>query len=993
MKQTNFLKFGCVSATVFFCTQLLNLQAQYFQQKVDYQIDVVLDTEKDRLKANLDLVYTNNSPNELSEIYMHLWPNAYQNANTPLGKQVHEQTHIKIPKYNGYISALDFKVNEQAVSVSYVDKYQEIAILKLNTPLKKGESIRISTPFEVKIPDGNISRLGKTHQLSQNTAYMITQWYPKPAVYDANGWNTMAYLSQGEFYSEFGSFDVKITLPSEYVVGATGELQSEAEKMFLQDKIARKSSTVYQNKALKTIQFKQENIHDFAFFANADFLVDADTVLLSNAKTVVCLAMYTPDNAPAWKNAASMIKKSVFYYSERIGNYPYAYCTAVDGTISAGGGMEYPMVTIIGEMDVERTILHEVGHNWFYGILGSNERKHPWLDEGINSYYEDAYYRDSTSTTFGKGLVARIMSMISGNEANEMIHTYMSRHNAHQTLNLPAETYSYVNYGIEVYQHTAGMFHFLEQYLGRESFDKAMKSYYSSWEFKHPNPNDLKNELEKNSSKNLSWFFDGLLNLEQKPDFKVRYENGKVFVENKYPYALPVKVSYFKGKVLVSSTWLEPFSGEVEIPNNPSAEKLVINHDKVIWEKSFFNNEVEFNKACKTCDMVRFSPLMAFPSTTKNYFTASPVYAWNNYNKSMLGIQIHNKGILPKKHEFYLLPMVSINPVSFAGMGDYRFRIWPSKSLVAFMDFGVNYRRFAYDYFDKAQNYQRLELRMNGEFKRKEKNKPKRSGIAVNYAFINKDISLFNMPSQLNYGLLSASYWYENFNRKYPLFVSAGIESKQEFTSKVLNSASSSIKIWAEARQDYYYLRKKRVQLRAFAAVYAEPYAGYVNNRIRMNGWSGIDDYGMENFYFGRTERAGSFLGNQFIEREGNFKVYAPNAQANIFLMSLNIKFDIPIPFVPIGFYSDLGISGNKGFNVGTGNNFNSFDFYSNSGLYLDIFPQVFSVYFPIPQTSTKNLGLVNNNFKNPYFSYVRFSLNLLKLNPTKFREYIRMIK
>lgn len=988
----NIFKLGRIFVAVFFCTSWSYAQNTYFQQKVDYKIDVELFDDIRTLKGNVNITYTSNSPSDLNEIYMHLWPNAYKSAKTPLGKQVLEADNTRIPNNEGYIDQLDFKVNGETVSVSYKDEFQEIAVLKLNKPLISGQSIEISTPFRVVVPNGSISRLGYTADSDGNIAYMVTQWYPKPAVYDVNGWHPMPYLSQGEFYSEFGSFDVSITLKSDYVVGATGELQTESEKTFLTQKINTINPTVYSFDNKKTIRYTQDNIHDFAFFANKKFIVESDTAVLNNGKQVVCLAMYTKENKAEWKNAAKMIKNSVVYYSDRIGNYPYSYCTAVDGTISAGGGMEYPMVTVIGESEVERTILHEVGHNWFYGQLGSNERMFPWLDEGVNSYFENAYYSDSTTTVETKGIANMVNQVLSGNTGLDLMHLYLSRHNKHQALSLPAEQYSYINYGIEVYMHTAAMFKFLESYLGRPSFDKAMKHYYSNWEFKHPSPDDMQKAFEESTGKDLSWFFAGLLKETAKPDFKTSFKNGESYVSNNYPHALPVKVSYYKGKVLLHEAWIESFSGETKIEAFSGADKIVINDKSSLWEKNTHNNEIELNKACKTCDPVRFSPGIAFPSTNKNYVSATPLYLWNNYNKSMIGIQFHNKGLIPKRHEFYLAPLISFNKLSFAGMGDYRYRIWPDNSHIAFMDLGLSYKRFAYDYFDKARNYQKLEFRATGEFKRRFKNKPRRSGMDLRYALFDKQLEPYYSIDKLGYGILQGHYWYESYHRIFPFMVRAGLESKQEFPGGAGNEAFS-FKFWAEAKQSVNYWKKKKVQLRAFAAVYAEKKAGIIDNRIRLNGFSGADDYAMEYLYFGRSERPGSFLGNQFVEREGNFKVNAPNGKANVYMFALNLKVDLPIPFLPVGFYTDFGVSGNKGINMGTGTTFNTVDVVSNSGLYLDIYPDVFSIYFPIPQTSTNNLGFVNNDFKNPYFSYVRFSLNLLKLNPTNFKEYVRMIK
>lgn len=213
----------------------------YWQQEVNYKIQVKLDDVNHMLSGYEEFEYINNAPNSLDRIYIHLWPNAYRNGKSALAKQQYADGK-KILRFGeekdlGWIDSLDFKVDGQAVKWSFDTNNQDICILILANSLKSGEGIRVSTPFKVKIPSGEISRLGHIGQ-----SYQITQWYPKPAVYDKNGWNAMPYLNQGEFYSEYGSFDVSITLPSNYVVGATGDLQTPSEIDFLDKKLRYQES-------------------------------------------------------------------------------------------------------------------------------------------------------------------------------------------------------------------------------------------------------------------------------------------------------------------------------------------------------------------------------------------------------------------------------------------------------------------------------------------------------------------------------------------------------------------------------------------------------------------------------------------------------------------------------------------------------------------------------------------------------------------------------
>jgi hypothetical protein len=339
----------------------LSFSQAYFQQEVNYKINVQLNDIEHILTGDEQFEYVNNSSSSLQEIYVHVWANAYKNEKTALGKQLYKDGNFALSSATeaekGWIDSLNFKVNAQAVKWEFDAKNQDICVLHLSTPLKPGERLTVTTPFKIKIPSGKISRLGHIGQ-----SYQITQWYPKPAVYDKNGWNPIPYLTQGEFYSEYGSFDVSITLPKNYVVGATGDLQTPSEQTFLEDRVVATKNNMADyikddsetpfpssDTALKTIRYTQKNIHDFGWFADKRFAVSKSEVTLPASKEkVTTWAMWVPQNTKNWQHADEYLRDGIYYYSLWNGDYPYKQVTAVDGTISAGGGMEYPNITVIG---------------------------------------------------------------------------------------------------------------------------------------------------------------------------------------------------------------------------------------------------------------------------------------------------------------------------------------------------------------------------------------------------------------------------------------------------------------------------------------------------------------------------------------------------------------------------------------------------------------------------------------------------------------------
>lgn len=493
-------------------------QSTYWQQEVNYTITVSLNDKEHSLTGFEKIEYINNSPDTLTFIWFHLWPNAYKNDKTAFTDQQLANGGSKFYFSNkdqkGYINRLDFKVNNITAGLQDHPEHIEIAKLVLPSPLPPGQKITITTPFHVRLPF-NFSRGGH-----EGESYQATQWYPKPAVYDREGWHPMPYVDQGEFYSEFGRFDVSITLPKNYVVAATGELQEQDEIAWLKSRstfewkpIPQKVKnaqgvikTVMQNfpesdKELKTLRYKQDHIHDFAWFADKRFIVNHDSCMLASGKVIDVFAYYTPAQKVQWLPTVQNSKDAIRHYSSLVGEYPYSVVSVVQGPESFGGGMEYPTITVISPSsntkELDRTIAHEIGHNWFYGILGSNERNHPWMDEGINSYY-DALYSKKKDARFNQHMEEAILGTYTVAKKDQPIAT-------------ASGDFTLINYALIAYYKTGEWMALLEKELGTETFNKAMQEYFRRWQFKHPQPGDLKKTLEDVSGKNLDASF-ALLN-------------------------------------------------------------------------------------------------------------------------------------------------------------------------------------------------------------------------------------------------------------------------------------------------------------------------------------------------------------------------------------------------------------------------------------------------------------------------------------------------
>jgi hypothetical protein len=475
---------------IFLLPALLSAQPDYFQQELSYAIDAHLDDRAHTLRANLTLDYTNRAPAALDSIVFHLWPRAYGRDETAFARQQlrngDTDFHFAPDHQRGTLDSLDFRIDGQAATFRFTDD-PDIGVLYLPTPLPPNETLRITTPFRVNIP-ASFSRLGHVGE-----SYQITQWYPKPAVYDRDGWHPMPYLNQGEFYSEFADYTVRLTLPVNYVVAATGVLREEAERQWLLERsdLPARDDFPPSARETKTITYRAERVHDFAWFADKRFVVSHDTLHLRAAAPIDVWSFHTATEADLWQNATDYLKRSTRFFSEHVGTYPYPQVTAVQSDLSAGAGMEYPMITVIGlagsEAALDEVIAHEVGHNWFYGILASNERDHPWMDEGLTSYYEARYmdrYRPAAANR-------RSPTPNRDIDFDALGYRYLHRLGRDAPPDTRSDSLSFLNYGVGAYSKPELALREIAKAYGEEQLDAAIASYYQHWQFRHPGPEDL----------------------------------------------------------------------------------------------------------------------------------------------------------------------------------------------------------------------------------------------------------------------------------------------------------------------------------------------------------------------------------------------------------------------------------------------------------------------------------------------------------------------
>lgn len=920
-----------------------NCQVPYWQQQVNYKIDVSLNDVDNSLDGFVKMDYHNNSPDTLHFIWIHVWPNAYKNDRTAFTDQELENGSTRFyfsdADKRGYINRMDFKVNGNTAKTEDHPQHQEIIKLILPDPIPPGSSAKIETPFHVKLPYA-FSRGGHVDQ-----TYWITQWYPKPAVYDRKGWHPMPYLDQGEFYAEFGNYEVQITLPDNYVVAATGDLQNESEKQWLKKKKPftvepEKKKKSLQKKAIredvtpaskktKTIQFKQNNVHDFAWFADKSYLVKSDTLKLSSGKIINVYAYYYARNEDEWKNCIAMIKRAILTKSKWLGEYPYTVVSVVDG--GNGGGMEYPTITLLESGGTEKmldfVINHEVGHNWFQGILATNERSHPWMDEGMNTYYDNRYSVQQYGNTELDILHTRsafIKKRMPDNIQHTLLQT-VTRIKKDQPIETSAEKFNIFNYNVVAYVKTGEWMKLLEEELGKSLFDSCMQEYYRRWQFKHPYPEDFKTLVEEVSGRNLDATF------------------------------------------------------------------------------ALLNKKGDIKKTTEKKDL-RFAPFFSLKETEKhNYIFASPAIGYNFYDKIMLGLVLHNYTLPLNKFQFILVPLYATKSKQFNGLGRISYSWYPGSRGQKF-ELALAGSSFSGDNFTDSANF--IHNQRFSKFVPSVKyvfaNKNPRSSITKfiqwKTFFIEEQGLLFsrdtiNQIDIITYPVNSKyinqlRFVIENNRVLYPYRGEFQIDqgdgfARAAFTGKYFfnypKGKGLDVRVFAGK---FFYLGDKTF-LKQFQT---DPY------HLNMTGPKGYEDYTFSNYFVGRSE-FDKFSSQQIMIRDGGFKVRTDLLSNKIgktddWLAAANFTSPIPdainplavLPFrLPVKIFLDIGTYAEAWKkNAETGR------FIYDAGLQLSLFRNVLNIYVPVLYSKVYKDYIKSTIIEKRFWKNISFSIDLQNISLKK---------
>ncbi len=1030
-----------LSCTVFPVSPALGQAGGNFQQ-VHYDLAVTLDDQQHTLTGTVRITYTHLAPYPIDSMWFHLWGNAFLGQSSAFANQLlrdgRTDYHFAPASAWGGYSGLHFAMDGEPIEWYLLPADPDLAVLKLPRALAPGETVVLSTPFRLRIPAA-FSRLGHTGH-----AYQLTQWYPKPAVLDEQGWHPLPYLDRGEFYAPFGSYAVSITLPDNYLVAATGVLRTESELAWLQERVARteafaadgfpeEAASIPSSSTWKTLHYTAEQVHDFALFADKRFHVLRETAVLSSGRKVDAWAFFTRSEAAQWIRAASYVRRALEFYDRLVGEYPWPHATAVEQAAGAGGGMEYPMVTVIGKTghprSLDNVIAHEVGHNWFYGILGTHERKHAWMDEGINTYYEHRYMR----TYYGHRSAQRLQGFLEKNTDTDLLTLpwlHQCRRRLDQAPDTDADRFSALNYLLGAYVKPGLAFAHLEAYLGTLRFDRIMQAFYREWQFRHPYPADLRRHVEQETGKDLSWFFDGYLGSTQALDYallgatRTRLPGTglpawQVRVENRGALAAPFPLTAYRGEQALETRWVEGFSGvrTLLFPAD-SVTRFVIDPMQVTLDREGRNNRFRTGGAFGRLEPVRLrlgGPLEDSRVTAVNLW---PVMAFNAYDGILAGLLWHN-GILPfRRTAFQFLPLYGTGSGMPAGMARLTHHIFPGGKKRTQLSLSLTARRFSFRTLDSLPtvsgfeqptlSYRRLMPVLRLEWS----SAPGDTRFQVlewRSRFLSREAADFGPAGPYYLGKTREARRIHDLGWEFgdragraPYAVRFNLEH-QRYRDR-FDKPQAYLRTTVEGKVAAAYAADRRIRCRIFAGhriplAGGGASAGILEEAFSLTG-QGFNDYRYDDLYIGRSDNTGPFS-RQVTAREGGMKVPLGSAfsqgRSNTFLVALNLMADLPAavplrlplrPYLDLGYYADrrpiaAGVPARD-------------RFWWQGGLALELGDGIVGLYFPLVQAAVlrgtdRRPGLYDQSGRDRYLERIAFSVRLTDLDPWDLAGRFRM--
>jgi hypothetical protein len=592
----------------------------YWQNHADYKIEASLDDTAQSVSGSVLITYTNNSPQSLQFVWLQLDQNIYSfDSRSVAVTPVTGGRWANRNQFNGgfSISSVIIVQNGKEQKANYLVSDTRMQIKLLNAIKPHGGIVQFKISYSFKIPEYGTDRMGRL-KTKNGWIYEIAQWYPRMCVFDnVYGWNTLPYLGQGEFYLEYGNFDFTINVPATHIVVASGELvnpqevltaeqikrlnaakQSDKTVMLRSENEVTDPLSRPSNKKRLTWKFHCTNARDVAWASSTAFVWDAARINLPSGKKSLAMSVYPVESAldTAWKRSTEFVKGAIEFYSKYLYEFTYPVATNVAGIV---GGMEYPGIVFCSYRAKQKGLWgvtsHEFGHNWFPMIVGSNERKYPWMDEGFNTFINTLADKNFNNGEFeskrptNRHQYGKTMTI----DSSESIFTIPD---VTQPKNLGNNAYFKPGMGLTLLR---------EEVLGQDRFDSAFRYYIKSWAFKHPTPWDFFHAMENYSGETLDWFWRGWFLYNWKVDQSVdsvTYEKNDpkqgsiITISNleKLPMPVTAELKEANGKInrinLPVEIWEHGSTWKFKYNSTDSLTSVIIDPDKKLPDVNESNN-------------------------------------------------------------------------------------------------------------------------------------------------------------------------------------------------------------------------------------------------------------------------------------------------------------------------------------------------------------------------------------------------------------------
>ncbi|HED07448.1 MAG TPA: M1 family peptidase [Ignavibacteria bacterium] len=597
----------------------------YWQNRADYKISVNFNVKNKTVSGNETITYTNNSPVNLKYVWLQLDQNRLNKKSR--SSVISSILNTNGKSFNGGFKLYNVKIklNGKVFTAVYLISGTRMQI-KLPGYLKSnGGKLNINIKYSFVLPPQGLGRSGWM-KTKNGITYDVAQWYPRMAVYDdLVGWNTLPFLGSGEFYLEYGNFDFSITLPYNFIIAASGKLQNPEEVLTKVQRVRLKEASKSGKtkfiilprevgkpvsrpvkKGNLTWHFKMQNTRDVSWAASNAFIWDAAKIKLPSGKKSMAMSFYPVESAgdSAWGRSTEYIKKSVEIYSKLWFEYPYPAAISVAGPV---GGMEYPGIVFcnwsVKGAKLFQINTHEIGHNWFPMIVGSNERKNAWMDEGFNTF-QNIY----ATELFNNGEYApkrdNEYAPKGGNPQQEIIPLMLNK-KAPPIISYADGIPRKLLHPLEYYKAALGLVLLREYILGNKRFDYAFRTYVNNWAFKHPAPSDFFKTMNNAAGENLSWFWKGWFIKKWKLDQaveKVEYKNldtsqiALITIANKNKLVMPViiEIKERSGKIfrkkLPVEIWESKNTRTIKYHYSSKIDSVIIDPDMLLPDVNRANN-------------------------------------------------------------------------------------------------------------------------------------------------------------------------------------------------------------------------------------------------------------------------------------------------------------------------------------------------------------------------------------------------------------------